>query len=191
MNVDFFPVGGWTLIAQTVVRNSTSFSPMVREKDFRMIQNYSSGVVRVNVTAILQLKQLVNFTQIRYFCHKKSSGRTFHVMTKTDLHGERAVRYFIEDPSVQPRACGSFEALPDDNSFLAANCDKWGHDGFRSECEKWGYYKNNGLYRIYNDPIIWEGKYYVNLKPSILSCDDSRDAPFPLSQGDKWQLFVR
>lgn len=183
--------GGWTLIAQTVFRNSTSFSPMVREKNFRMIQNYSSGIVRVDVTAIWQLKQLIHFTQLRYFCHKKSTGRIFHIMTKRDSHGERALRYLTEDPSVQPRACGSFETLPDDNSFLAANCAKWGNDGVNSECNKWGYYKNKGNYRIYNDPIIWEGKYYINLKPSILACDDSRDMPHPLSPGDKWQMYVR
>ena len=186
-----FSLGGWTLIAQTVFRNSTSFSPMVREKNFRMIQNYSSGIVRVDVTAIWQLKQLIHFTQLRYFCHKKSTGRIFHIMTKRDSHGERALRYLTEDPSVQPRACGSFETLPDDNSFLAANCAKWGNDGVNSECNKWGYYKNKGNYRIYNDPIIWEGKYYINLKPSILACDDSRDMPHPLSPGDKWQMYVR
>lgn len=183
--------GGWTLIAQTVVTDPTSFSPMIRAKDFTMIQNYSNGLVRIDIPAIRQLKQLINFTQIRYFCHKKSTGRTFHIMTKNDPHGKRAVKYLIEDPSVQPRACGSFVAFPDDNSFLATNCAKWGNDGSSGECNKWGYFKHKGIFRIYNDPILWEGKHYVNLKTSVLACDDLITAPLPLSKGDKWQLFVR
>ena len=112
-------------------------------------------------------------------------------MTKNDPHGKRAVKYLIEDPFVQPRACGSFVAFPDDNSFLASNCAKWGNDGSSGECNKWGYFKHKGIFRIYNNPILWEGKHYVNLKTSVLACDDLITAPLPLSKGDKWQLFVR
>ena len=122
---------------------------MIRENDFKMIQNYSSGLVRVDTTAILHLKQLINFTQIRYFCRKKATGRTFHIMTKSDPNGERAVQYLTENPSVQPSACGSFVAFPDDNSYLAPNCSKWGNDGRDIECNKWGYYQNKGFFRIY------------------------------------------
>ena len=93
------------MIAQTVVRNSSSFPPMTREKDYTTITNYSSGLVRIDVPAILQLKQLIRFTQMRYFCRKGSTGRTFHIMTKNDPFGEKAVRYLTEDPYVQPRAC--------------------------------------------------------------------------------------
>lgn len=179
------------MVAQTVVKNSTWFPPMIREKNFRMITNYSSGIIRIDVPAILQLKQLTKFTQMRYFCRKESTGRTFHIMTKNDPNGERAVHYLTEDPSIQPRACGSFVTLADDNSFLSANCDKWGNNRNGSECNRWGSYKNNGIFRVYNDPIFWEGKYHINLKTSILACDDSYNKRAPLSRGDKWQLFVR
>lgn len=179
------------MIAQTVVKNSTSFPPMIREKDFRMIANYSSGMIRIDVPAILQLKQLIGFRQMRYFCRKGSTGRTFHIITKNDPRGEKAVRYLTEDPLVQPRACGSFVVLPDDNSFLGANCAKWGNNRTSTECDKWGSYKNKGAFRVYNDPIFWEGKHHINLKTSILACDDSYTNLAPLSQGDTWQLFVR
>lgn len=112
-------------------------------------------------------------------------------MTKNDIKGKRVVKYLTQDPIVQPRACDSFEKLPDDNSYLSANCSKWGYDGTRGECDKWGNFKNKGSFRIYNDPIFWEGKYYVNLKPSVLACDDSYNSPAPLSPRDTWQLFVR
>lgn len=180
------------MIAQTVITNFTLLTPIIKAKDYRMIRNYSSGIVRVDVPAIFQFKQLINFTQIRYFCHKKSTGRIFHIMTKRDPKGESVLSYFIEDPRVQPKACGSFQTFPDDNSTLAANCDKWGNDGDSTECDKWGYYKNKYNSRIYNDPVLWDGKHYVNfLKTSSLACDDSRHSPYRLSQGDTWQIFVR
>ncbi|PFX17042.1 Angiopoietin-4 [Stylophora pistillata] len=183
--------GGWTLIAQTVAKNMTKLTPMIREKNYRMISNYNSGIVRIDVPAIFQFKQLTRFTQIRFYCHKNSTGRTFHIMTKNDINGESIVKYLIEDPSIQPRACASFERLPGDNAYLSVNCLKWGNDGTRGECDKWGSFKNKGSYRVYNDPIFWENKHYVNMKPSILACDDSYSSPAPLSLGDTWQIFVR
>lgn len=181
--------GGWTLIAQSVVRNSMFPTSMNPTKDFKMIQSYTSGIVRVDVSALRQLKRLIKFTQLRYFCFKNSTGRIFHIMTKSNIAGQTVVKYLIEDSGTQPQACGSFETLPDDNSILASNCKMWGNDGSSIECDKWGYYRNRHSYRVYNDPIIWEGKYYVNLNPSVLTCDDLRDVP--LSEGDKWQLFIR
>ena len=164
---------------------------MVREKNYRMISNYSKGIIRIDVSAIFKLKQLTGFTQIRFYCHKKTTGRTLHIMTKNDINGHSVVKYFIEDPNSQPRACASFERLPGDNAYLSVNCSKWGNNGTRGECEKWGSFKNKGSFRIYNDPIFWEGKYYVNIKPSVLACDDLYSSSAPLSVGDTWQVFVR
>ena len=174
-----------------MVKNTTSLTPMVRQKNYRMISNYSKGIIRIDVSAIFKLKQLTGFTQIRFYCHKKTTGRTLHIMTKNDINGHSVVKYFIEDPNIQPRACASFERLPGDNAYLSVNCSKWGNDGIRGECEKWGSFKNKGSFRIYNDPIFWEGKYYVNIKPSVLACDDLYSSSAPLSVGDTWQVFVR
>ena len=111
-------------------------------------------------------------------------------MTKRNQAGEAAVRYLIEDRKIsRPPACGSFEPLPDDNSILAANCNKWGNNVKCSKCNKWGHPKNLYGYRVYNNPIFWEGKSYVNFNPKSLACDGFRNAP--LSEGDKWQLLVR
>ena len=182
-------LGGWTLVAQTLMRSSIRPTEVIQSKQFKDISSYASGKVRVNDGALRELKRLIKFTQLRYFCHQKSTGRIFHIMTKRNLAGKTAVRYLIENAQTRPPACGSFERLPDDNSILAANCNKWGNDGRCSKCNKWGHPNNRRAYRVYNNPIFWEDKSYVNFNPQFLACDGFSNAS--LSEGDKWQLFVR
>ena len=182
-------LGGWTLVAQTLVRSSIFPTAMIRSNNLKDISSYASGKVRVNDRALLQLKRLIKFTQLRYFCHQNSTGRIFHIMTKRNLAGKTAVRYLIENSQPRPPACGSFERLPDDNSILAANCNKWGNDGKCNKCNKWGHTKHPNAYRVYNNPIFWEGKSYVSFNPESLACDGLSNAS--LSEGDQWQLFVR
>ena len=182
-------LGGWTLVAQTLVRSSNFSRPRIGSGKLKDISRYASGEVRVHVDALLRLQRLIKFTQLRFFCHQKSTGRIFHIMTKRNPAGKAAVHYLIESPQRRPPACGSFEALPDDNSILAANCVKWGNNGGCSECNKWGDADNPYGYRLYNNPVFWKGKSYVNFLPKLLACDGSKNAP--LSKGDKWQLFVR
>lgn len=67
---------------------------------------------------------------------------------------------------------------------MVFNCKMWGNDGLSIECDKWGYYRNCYFYWVYNDFIIWEGKYYVNLNLLVLICDDLCDVF--LFEGDKW-----
>ncbi|XP_029185444.2 uncharacterized protein LOC114953371 [Acropora millepora] len=181
--------GGWTLVAQTLMRSSIRPKKMIQSRDLKSISSYASGKVRVHVNALLELQRLIKFTQLRFFCHQNSTGRIFHIMTKRNPAGKAAVHYLIESSKTRPPACGSFEALPDDNSILAANCDKWGNNGRCSECNKWGNADNPNGYRLYNNPVSWKGKSYVNFHPKDLACDGFSNAS--LSKGDIWQLFVR
>ena len=178
-------LGGWTLVAQTLMRSSNFSRTIIRSKKLKDISSYASGKVRVRVNALLRLQ----FTQLRFYCHQNSTGRIFHIMTKRNPAGKAAVHYLIESPRTRPPACGSFEALPDDNSILAANCIKWGNDGRCSECNKWGNAAHPNGYRLYLNPVFWKGKSYVNFHPKDLACDGFSNAS--LSKGDKWQLFVR
>ena len=170
---------------------SSSIHPTgrIKSRKLKSISSYASGKVRVHVDALLELQRRIKFTQLRFFCHQNSTGRIFHIMTKRNPAGKAAVHYLIESSKTRPPACGSFEALPDDNSILAANCDKWGNNRRCSECNKWGNADNRDGYRLYNNPVFWKGKSYVNFHPEFLACDGSRNAS--LSKGDKWQLFVR
>ena len=179
------------MVAQTLMRSSIRPTEIIKSRNFKNISSYASGKVRVQADALLELQRLIKFTQLRFFCHQKSTGRIFHIMTQRNPAGKAAVHYLIKSSRTRPPACGSFEALPDDNSKLAANCNKWGNDGRCSECtcDKWGSAENPGGYRVYNNPIFWKGKSYVNFHPKSLACDGFSNAS--LSKGDKWQLFVR
>ena len=177
------------MVAETLMKSSIRPTKAIQSNQFKDISSYARGIVRVNVNALLQLKQHIKFTQLRYFCHQNSAGRIFHIMTKRNQAGEAAVRYLIENAQTRPPACGSFKRLPDDNSILAANCNKWGNDGNCNKCNKWGHPNHRMTYRVYNNPIFWEGKSYVNFYPKFLACDGFSNAP--LAKGDKWQLFVR
>ncbi|XP_067025242.1 uncharacterized protein [Acropora muricata] len=182
--------GGWTLVAQTLMRSSIRPKKMIQSRDLKSISSYASGEVRVHVDALLRLQRLIKFTQLRFFCHQKSTGKIFHIMTKRNPAGKAAVHYLIESSSKpRPPACGSFEALPDDNSVLAANCDKWGNKRRCSKCNKWGDADHRNGYRLYNNPVFWKDKSYVNFHPESLACDGFSNAS--LSKGDIWQLFVR
>ena len=171
------------------MRSSIRPTKMIKSKNLKNISSYASGQVRVHVIALLELQRFIKFTQLRFFCHQKSNGRIFHIMTKRNPAGKAAVHYLIESSKTRPPACGSFEALPDDNSILAANCNNWGNNGTSSECNKWGNANNRHGYRVYNNLTFWKGKSYVNFHPKDLACDGFINAS--LSKGDKWQLFVR
>ena len=172
------------------MRSSIRPTRMIKSRNLKSISSYASGEVRVHANALLELQRLIKFTQLRFFCHQNSTGRIFHIMTKRNPAGKAVVHYLIESFSkTRPPACGSFEALPDDNSILAANCDKWGNNGRCSECNKWGNAANHNSYRVYSNPVFWKDKSYVNFYPQFLACDGFINAS--LSKGDKWQLFVR
>ena len=147
-------LGGWTLVAQTLVRSSIFSRAIIRSRKLKDISSYASGKVRVHVNALLELQRLIKFTQLRFFCHQKSNGKIFHIMTKRNPAGKAVVHYLIESSKKRPPACGSFEALPDDNSILAANCNKWGNDGRCSECNKWGRAENPNGYCLYFYPVF-------------------------------------
>ena len=177
------------MVAQTLMTSSIRPTEMIKSRNLRNISSYASGKVRVETGELLELQRLIKFTQLRFFCHQKSTGRIFHIMTKRNPAGKAAVHYLIKSSTTRPQACGSFEALPNDNSILVANCNKWGNNGRCSGSNKWGSAGYPDGYRVYNNPVFWKGKSYVNFNPKFLACDGFSNAP--LSKGDKWQLFVR
>jgi len=145
--------------------------------------------VRIDVPSVKQLRELIRFTQLRYHCYQKAAGRTFHIITKKNIFGEKVVEYFTENHKEQATSCDSFFKGPGDTSVLAANCDKWGNGG------RWGYYLHNGTYRIYNDPVYWDSdnanKYFINFIPGKLCCDLDKTNCSQLSVGDFWKIYVK
>ena len=100
--------------------------------------------------------------------------------------GEAVVQYFSGQTDANPKACGSFVRMKDENSKLAADCNQWGS-------KEWGYpHSGKSRYRIVAFvpwKYIWN--FYGN---SRWECDDYsfNDAEyFGLSASDFWRVFVR
>jgi len=115
-----------------------------------------------------QLKQDMGFTQVQFYCFKKKRGRVFHIMTNKNTREARVVTFFTNSDTM-PVACGSFSRLPNDNSSLAANCDKWGHP----TANRWGHSVVLTGDRLFKRPIAWSntGRYIIGGNP--YQCDDN------------------
>ena len=141
-----------------------------------------------------KLKQDMGFDQLRFYCRKKSVGRSFHIMTNNDTLGRNAVRSIIEKYLPQAKACGSFTVLPDDTSVLPQNCAKWGFtSGKGYMVDKWGSsYGKPRDDRLYDkiafmkDPPNTHNICYLPTKG--YNCDDNSPT---VSAGDKFEIYVR
>ena len=148
----------------------------------------------VNANGLTKLKQDMGFDQLRFYCHQKSVGRTFHIITNNNTQGRDVVRSMVVRFLPQVKACDSFTALPDDNSVLSRSCDKWGYKNGR-EADVWGtnYAGFQGKDRLYYKSAFWskgKKKGYLSVfipRPSY-RCDS--DSPL-LSQGDTFEIYVR
>lgn len=122
------------------------------------------------------------FTQLRFHCHKKRPGRTFHVITAANNTGGAVVQYFRGQMSTQPDACDSFVRMDDDNATLSTLCRQWGP----GKAGKWGS-DDDGLH---NHPAYVESAYHwvMTSGQSRWDCDDFTNALFT---GDFWKVFVR
>ena len=132
-----------------------------------------------------ELRTHLSFTQLRFHC-RKNKGRTFHLTTAANSSGEAVVQYFSGQTDANPKACGSFVRMNDDNSKLAADCNQWRE-------KEWGYYsKRKDRKDRFRFVAYVSGKYYWYLVESLWECDDeSRAEYFGLSTGDFWRVFVR
>ena len=131
-----------------------------------------------------QLKQDMGFTQIRFYCFKKATGRVFHIATNDDFKGADVVALFTSS-NTQPDACGSFTPFPDGNSTLAVNCDKWG-----SPANKWGHHLLLNDIRLWEQPLAWPNNIRFRFYKPYYKCDDN-DAVYESSMGDIWQVYIR
>ena len=148
-----------------------------------VLPKYTSNKQYLLRNGFNQLKQDMGFTQIRFYCYKKETGRVFHIMTNNGVEGTNVAKFFTTSNSV-PVACGSFTRLPDDNSRLAVNCDKWGYP----TKNRWGHESMLTNDRLYTRPLTLPYNSYYRLGGNVYQCDDIADN---LSLNDMWQVFVR
>ena len=170
-----------------MLNSSTPLTSTIEVSDYRMISEQVENRIVKN-DGLVKLKQDMGFDQLRFYCRKKSVGRTFHIMTNNDTLGRNAVRSMTETFEPQAQACGSFTALPDDTSVLSQNCAKWGYmSGFNAN--RWGsnypgMYKKNRLYR---HPASCAG-HDICFLASCYTCDSNSAVK---STGDTFEIYVR
>ena len=139
----------------------------------------------LTIDAMKELRRHLSFTQLRFHC-SKNKGRTLHLTTAANSSGEVVVQYFSGQTDANPKVCGSFVRMKDDNSKLAADCNQWWN-------KVWGYsYFGKNRYRVV---AYVHGKYHRRFEGSSRwECDDFRingAEYFDLSTGDFWRVFVR
>ena len=118
----FFP-GGWLLVSNVVVGNPSSLRYSF-ESSYREISNCHNKSLFLKTDAMKKLRTHLSFTQLRFHC-SKNKGRTLHLTTAANSSGEAVVQYFSGQTDANPKACGSFVRMKDDNSKIAAYCNQW------------------------------------------------------------------
>ena len=163
-----------------MIDSSSSPLQLSEETSYRGVGSYHNNKTFLTKSAMNELWTHLSFTQLRFHCGKQQ-GRTFHVVTVVNSTGEAVVQYFSGQTDVQPKACGSFVKMENDNSRLAGICDQWNKgDG------RWGR-ENRDENRLYVLPASFY-PYYWTLKGNNRRCDDYSSK---VSTGDFWKVFVR
>ena len=187
----FVILGGWTLLKRTTIpANLSDFSTKKRTlaTDYTSISNYLDNFLFVSKGGIEDLRQAIQFYQLRWYCYKKNQGSVFHVMTKNNSAGHSVLDYFLKNPNNPAAACDSFDPLPNDNSTLSQNCAEWGDD----RKNKWGHSSHHGKWRLYRSVSTWiaESQSFSLRPQSELWCDDKGNSA-PILQGNAWEIYAR
>ena len=167
------------------------FGEEIRTADYKVqLSNFDSNLHLLVTQGLLNLRQDMGFDQMRFYCHKATPGRVFHIATKTNPLGKAVVQYFTGITNTPPQACDSYTAFPDDNSLTSGSCMKWGLDYPTNNL--WGKYQTiQTEVKMYKKFVIWKTsgvKYAVSMGTSDYFCDD---ATKEVSPGDKWEFYVR
>ena len=178
--------GGWLLITRFVMKTASSQQDEKVESNMyqTILPMYNSNNHYLMRQGFSRLHNDMGFTQIQFYCFKKERGRVFHILTNNDSKGYQVVKYFTTVNAL-PKSCESFTPLPDDNSSLAKNCDKWGYPN----PDRWGHPSYTTENRIFLRPLTWPDRSrFYRLIGSKYQCDDHNSK---MSIGDTWQIFVR
>jgi hypothetical protein len=192
-NFLFYLVGGWTLISNLVLNESTGMDWSLAN-DYRQIDEYNKNL-GLSTDALRILGTKMSIKQLRFFCHKKIPGRYFHIATENNILGHDVVRYFSNQTNTIPISCGSYYLLSDDNSVLASNCSQWGNNLSDYYVGKWHHARGQSNDRLFDHLVFYAFKAHwvvANVANGRWECDDyHKSIGFAISAGDFWQIFVR
>ena len=124
------------MVTNIVLPDNKGFN-YVLATNYRQISDFSKNNLAISSTVLGNLREKMKFTQLRFLCRKKIPGRTFHIVTKRNIQGKIAVEFLTARKNSNPRACGSFSTMEDDNSFLGKNCSKWGYIPGENQIDRW------------------------------------------------------
>ncbi|XP_067042686.1 uncharacterized protein [Acropora muricata] len=182
-------LGGWLLIFNMVIDNSSSLPPITPQDDYRKIGDFQSKALMLTNNALFELRKHLAFKQLRFHCFKPGV-RTFHVATIANSTGESVIRYFTGQVEEFPKASGSFTRLPGDNSLLAPRPAVWGKEGSKFKVGKWSH---EGKKVLWDCPAFIQNYAHWLLEPDRWECDDfkyNHPNPYP-PVGSFWKIYVR
>eukprot|EP00794_Sanderia_malayensis_P004393 gene4393-4981_t len=179
--------GGWMLVSN-IVSETTNGRAWSQSNSVATVSKYPSKAFGLSASGLKSLQDLIHFDQLRFFCHKKNPGRTFHIATKKNGTGKAVVRYFTDRTNAFPTACGSYSKMADDNSMLSQKCNDWGYN-----LSKWGHsgFENT---RLYNHAAFVVDSYHWIVPFTTggrWECDDYTPRGTQVSVGDAWKIFIR
>lgn len=121
----------------------------------------------------------IELTKIRFYCQK--GGTKIHIVSIS----KSVIDFCLKESATlkdRPKACGSFETLSDDNSYLSKNCAEW-VDG------KWGW--ETKMFRVnsvYSFPFFIRHKNHYALYKNLFECDDTHTQK---SNKGEWKVYVK
>jgi len=131
--------GGWTRVFGLELSNNQSKNPNplgVTEG----LAAAATGNGHVSAVDLGELRNWIDFNQLRFECGVPDANRKLHLMTKPDQL--EVLDFFTQMPSSQPYAPETFDVLSDDNSVLSGQPENWG-EAFGSK-SLWGNISNKG-----------------------------------------------
>ena len=144
----------------------------------------------LKTSAVAKLQHLLKFSQIRFKCAKPATRKKIDLTTAKNNLGIQAVKYFTGQTGSFPKACHSFDVLPDDNSGLSKECSNWGRMAGKYYTGTWSHDPVHGGFesRVSYCVFFTRSAKHFNLEPNRWECDDFLVAP---KAEDYWKLFVR
>jgi hypothetical protein len=170
--------GGWLLTSNVVLPTPVSKPSLTLSTSYRDIANYNNNITVLSATALGQLYQLIQFTQMRFHCYQLSVNRVLNLITiKKDV-----VDYFTAVSNVRPASCNSFQRGSGDTSLLAGVCSQWAYSGL------WSHNTRVNEWRMHDHAFFIGAKYHWITYGAYFICDSLSK---PLSGGDFWKIYVR
>ncbi|XP_057309016.1 uncharacterized protein LOC130647247 isoform X2 [Hydractinia symbiolongicarpus] len=179
--------GGWTTIGKVI----TNGSPSDNERTGGHISGGVADLYKVSTNRFLlsssgfkELRNIINFTQFRFYCHKSGHNRTIHIVTANNASGYEVLNYLDGDTDTRPGSCGSYIRLVDDTSITTSQCEVLGRNG------SWSREGVTKTARLYDHLLYIYNLTHINLRHDRLECDDFFKTSTHSTAG-KWFFFVK